>query len=122
MKATLLAAEPQLFTTDLEASIAFYTNHLGFQIVFTYGSPPFYAQVARDRASLNLRQLDEVPSRSLDEELLAATVTVDNIDALNEEFQAAATPFHQPLRLESWGARTFVIRDPDKNLILFAGK
>ena len=27
----------------------------------------------------------------------------------------------QPLKQETWGATTFVVKDPDGNLILFAG-
>jgi NAD(P)-dependent dehydrogenase (short-subunit alcohol dehydrogenase family) len=34
--------------------------------------------------------------------------------------QAAGVEFVQPLRSEPWGARTFVVRDPDGNLLLFA--
>jgi hypothetical protein len=29
--------------------------------------------------------------------------------------------FHQTLKSEPWGARTFIVRDPDGNLILFSG-
>jgi len=29
--------------------------------------------------------------------------------------------FHQELKTEPWGARTFIVKDPDGNLILFAG-
>ena len=121
MKPTLLAAEPQLFTTNLQAALHFYTKHLGFETAFTYGDPPFYGQVTRDGASLNLRQLDRRFSGDPNEELLSATITVDKIDALYEEFQSANALFAQPLKTEPWGARTFVIRDPDANLILFAG-
>jgi hypothetical protein len=38
------------------------------------------------------------------------------------EYQAAGVAFHQTLRTEPWGARTFIVRDPDGNLILFAGR
>lgn len=37
------------------------------------------------------------------------------------EFNAVDATFAQPLRAEPWGARTFIIRDPDGNLILFVG-
>ena len=47
-KSTLLAAEPQLFVSDIEASCEFYTKKLGFTVAFTYGEPPFYGQVFRD--------------------------------------------------------------------------
>jgi hypothetical protein len=29
--------------------------------------------------------------------------------------------FHQSLRTEPWGARTFIVQDPDGNLIAFSG-
>ena len=51
----LNAAEPNLFVADFEAACAFYTDKLGFEIVFTYGEPPFYGQIRRGQALLNLR-------------------------------------------------------------------
>ena len=54
-KPKLVAAEPQLFVADINASCAFFTGKLGFSIAFTYGEPPYYAQVKRDGAALNLR-------------------------------------------------------------------
>ena len=57
-KAFLIAAEPQLFVSSLAASFEYYTQKLGFSIAFSYGEPPFYGQVARDGASLNLRSVD----------------------------------------------------------------
>ena len=48
----LHAAEPQLFVADFAASCAFHTSKLGFAVAFTYGEPPFYAQVFRDGAGL----------------------------------------------------------------------
>ncbi|MGB6746269.1 MAG: VOC family protein, partial [Terracidiphilus sp.] len=36
-------------------------------------------------------------------------------------FRPAGVHFHQALKKEPWGARTFVVSDPDENLILFAG-
>jgi hypothetical protein len=38
-KPVLLAAEPQLFVTDIAASCEFYTKKLGFSVTFSYGSP-----------------------------------------------------------------------------------
>ncbi|WP_158794540.1 VOC family protein [Granulicella sp. L60] len=122
---TLLAAEPQLFVADVGASCEFYTKRLGFAVAFTYGEPAFYGQVFRDGASLNLRHLDEsaMSAELRDREgLLSATITVDDAQALFLEFQAAGVVFHQALKTEPWGARTFVVGDPDRNLILFAGR
>jgi catechol 2,3-dioxygenase-like lactoylglutathione lyase family enzyme len=123
-KPTLLFAEPQLFVTDVGAACAFYTSKLGFAVAFSYGEPAFYAQVLRDGARLNLRHLDEPPIRpelQEKERLLSATIAVDDVKALFLEFQATGATFEQTLKTEPWGARTFVVRDPDGNLVLFAG-
>ena len=120
-KPILLAAEPQLFVADIGVSCEFYTKKLGFTVAFTYGEPPFYGQVFRDGARLNLRHLDETPFRSeFRGDLLSATITLDEAQPLFLEFQSAGVPFAQTLKTEPWGARTFIVRDPDGNLILFA--
>jgi catechol 2,3-dioxygenase-like lactoylglutathione lyase family enzyme len=122
-KPILLAAEPQLFVADIEASCDFYTNKLGFTVAFTYGEPPFYGQVFRDGARLNLRHLDEPAIRpELRGQVLSASITLEDAEPLFLEFQAAGVVFHQELRTEPWGARTFIVGDPDGNLILFAGR
>jgi catechol 2,3-dioxygenase-like lactoylglutathione lyase family enzyme len=54
-KAVIAGAEPQLFVADIKSSCDFFTGKLGFAIAFTYGEPPFYAQVRRDAALINLR-------------------------------------------------------------------
>ena len=124
-KATLLAAEPQLFVADIGASCEFYTKKLGFAVAFIYGEPPFYAQVFRDGARLNLRSLDEpdiIAALRDREHLLSATITLEDAEPLFLEFQTAGVVFHQTLKSEPWGARTFMVGDPDGNLILFAGR
>jgi len=58
------------------------------------------------------------------QELLSATLvvaTAHEIKALFLEFQAAGTSFVQTLQSKPWGARDFIVRDPDGNLLLFAG-
>ena len=51
----------------------------------------------------------------------AATSRIIDAEPLFMEFEKAAVTFHQPLRSEPWGARTFIVHDPDGNLIAFAG-
>jgi uncharacterized glyoxalase superfamily protein PhnB len=58
------------------------------------------------------------------EHLLSASITVASADEVRQLFlsyQAAEVRFSQTLKKEPWGARTFVVVDPDGNLILFAG-
>jgi catechol 2,3-dioxygenase-like lactoylglutathione lyase family enzyme len=122
---TLIAAEPQLYVRDVAASVAFYSTMLGFSLAFTYGEPPFYGQVFRDGARFNLRQVDDPvvdPVRRESEQLLVASITLEDAKPLFLEYQKAGVEFVQPLRTEPWGARTFIVRDPDGNLLLFAGR
>jgi catechol 2,3-dioxygenase-like lactoylglutathione lyase family enzyme len=124
-KPVLLAAEPQLFVAAIATSCEFYTKKLGFSVAFTYGEPPFYGQVFRDGARLNLRCLDKPgldPEIRDSEQLLSASITLDDAKPLFLEYQAAGVLFAQPLKTEPWGARTFIVRDPDGNLILFVGR
>ena len=80
-----------------------------------------------DGAPLNLRCVDapvmdgELRDR---EQLLSAAMTVataDEIKQLYLEFQSTGVAFHQNLKTEPWGARNFIVKDPDGNLLLFAG-
>ncbi len=123
----LNSIEAQLFVAHIKTSCDFYTSKLGFAVQFIYGEPPSYAQVFRDNARINLRLVCEavfagdVRKR---EHLLSASITVataNEIKQLFRSFQAAGVSFHQALKKEPWGARTFIVSDPDENLILFAG-
>lgn len=116
-----------VYVADIASALAFYTDKLGFALDFAYGEPPFYAQVSRDRARIALRLVptqvfvDGVRER---EQLLNASITVDSADEIKQlflAFQVAGVDFHQKLRKEPWGARAFIIVDPDGNLIQFAG-
>jgi catechol 2,3-dioxygenase-like lactoylglutathione lyase family enzyme len=124
-KPILLAAEPQLFVSNIETTSEFYTTKLGFAVAFVYGDPPFYGQVVRDGARLNLRRLAEPaidPELRDREHLLSASITLDHAEPLFLEYQAAGVTFLQGLRTEPWGACTFIVCDPDGNRILFAGR
>jgi catechol 2,3-dioxygenase-like lactoylglutathione lyase family enzyme len=123
----LNSIEAQLFVADVERSCDFYTSQLGFAVGFVYGDPPHYGQVFRDNARLNLKLVCE-PVFAGDirkrEHLLSASITVataNEIEQLFASYQAAGVSFHQELKQEPWGARTFIVSDPDENLILFAG-
>ena len=125
-KPELTQVEAQLFVADIKASCAFFTK-LGFEVVFTYGEPPFYGQVKRDNARLNLRMVCEpvfVGDIREREQLLAASMTLGSAAEIRQlflQYQATGVDFQHTLKQEPWGARTFILRDPDGNLLLFAG-
>jgi uncharacterized glyoxalase superfamily protein PhnB len=83
--------------------------------------------VKRDDARLNLRCVDRpvIDAELRDrEELLSAALTVASAEEIKQlflEIQAAGVPFFQTLKRQPWGAKNFIIKDIDGNLILFAG-
>lgn len=122
----LTSIAAHLYVRDLKASTDFFTTKLGFTLDFIYGDPPLHAQVSRDNARLALRSMDktffaeDIRER---EDLLSASITLaraDEIHQLFAEYQTADVPIHQLLRTEPWRAQTFIVKDPDGNLILFA--
>lgn len=120
-KPKLQSAEPQLFVTDIARSCDFFTQKLGFAVIFLYGTPPFYGQVGRDGAKLNLRHVDApLVDQALREreDYLSAVIRVDDVNRLYAEFQATGATFHQHIRKEPWGT-AFIVKDPDGNLVLF---
>lgn len=123
-KFTSIAAH--LFVRDLHASIDFFTAKLGFAVDFVYGEPPFYAQISRNNARFALRFV-EAPvfaENIREQDLVLASITLGSAKEIRQLFltyEAVDVPFHQVLRREPWGATTFIVKDPDGNLILFAG-
>ena len=123
----LNSIEAQLFVRNMKSSCDFYANKLGFAVEFIYGDPPNYGQVIRDNARLNLKLVSEpvfVGDVRNREHLLSASITVATANEIKQLFltcQASEVSFHQPLKKEPWGARTFIVSDPDENLVLFAG-
>jgi uncharacterized glyoxalase superfamily protein PhnB len=121
----LLSAEPQLFVADIGAACNYFTSKLGFEVAFTYGEPPFYAQVARDDLRINLRHVDgpvfDPGFRQREKDALSVMITVNDIHGLYDEFRDTGAVFHQNLERQAWGSDVFIIRDLDGNLLGFAG-
>lgn len=112
-----------VFVTNFERALAFYCDALGFEVVYTYGEPPFWGEVRRDEIACNLRHVDEspwLPGVRDREQLLSLYVTTTNAKALFVQYQAAGVDFQERLKEKPWKSIEFVVRDPDGNLILFA--
>jgi catechol 2,3-dioxygenase-like lactoylglutathione lyase family enzyme len=119
-------AMPFVFVRDLRAALAWYADRLGFAAEFAYGEPPFYAQVIRDGVRLALKHADAPLFKALkpfrSDEHLSASVALDRAKPLFAEYETAGVKFYQTLRRESWGAWSFIVEDPDGNLIAFGGR
>jgi len=112
---------PQFFTMDLPATLAYYSEKLGFECVGVWQDPPVYAIVMRDGQRIHFRCATQ-PIQSAakyDDELLDAYVFVDDADALHAEYAARAVEFTRGLANTPWRSREFVVKDCDGRLLAF---
>lgn len=116
------AIVPQFFAADLDATLAWYRDKLGFETQFTYGKPTHYAGAIRDGFSIFFRRVDVVPLLAPDkyeEEYLDAYIIVKGIDALYAEYQSRRVTLAREIGSMPWAFREFVVRDGDGRLLCF---
>ena len=116
-------ARPVLHVKDVEASLHFYVNRLGFTIPWRYDEDgrAHIAQVDRQGCALILA--DTWPAKigkglmfiSLNVEPASVEAATNAVDALREEFEAKGVP----VKDGSWGYRLLVVDDPDGNQLFF---
>jgi catechol 2,3-dioxygenase-like lactoylglutathione lyase family enzyme len=110
---------------DVERSLAFYRDRLGFAVEATYDDPP-YATLARAGVRLSLAEqghpAEDRPGVELvapDRSRLAAIVVLEVADCLgaHRELAAAGVPFLADPYSPPWGGHRCFAVDPDGNLI-----
>jgi catechol 2,3-dioxygenase-like lactoylglutathione lyase family enzyme len=113
-------ARPILNVKDVEASLRFYVDKLGFTSPWRYDEDgrAHVAQVDRQGCALILaRSWPEKTGKGLMFISLNAEpeTQVTAVDALRAELEARGVP----VREGSWGYRLLVVDDPDGNQLLF---
>ena len=117
--AKLTGMSPQFLVADLDRSIGFYTERLGFDLDFRYEH--FYAGIVRDGHSIHLKLADAPCNERefrLKNEHLDVTLTVDDIQSAYEDAQSKSAPVIQPLREMPYG-HEFYVSDPDGYILAF---
>lgn len=112
---------PQFFTVDLQGTLAYYKDKLGFECVGTWLNPPVYAVVRRDEHPIHFRCAEPPtanPSKYSDE-LLDAYILIENADSLYAEYSARGVEFTRGLADTPWNSREFVVKDCDGRLLAF---
>ncbi|MBV9496312.1 MAG: VOC family protein [Acidobacteria bacterium] len=116
----IIRLTPQLRTTNLAESIAFYTQKLGFALEFQYDD--FYAGIRAGEQVLHLKLVDE-RDPSIDfvarGEHFDLYFEVDDVDAAAETFRANGVTIVQDVHDTAWGTRECVIRDDQGHTLYF---
>lgn len=116
---------PLFIVRDVLRSIPFYTDRLGFEVVYLGpDDDPYYAMVKRDGVRLMLKAITpEVqpmpnPSRHHWARWDAYIYTPDP-DGLAEELAARGVAFHKALHINSDNLRGFEVMDADGYVLYF---
>ncbi len=116
-------ARPVLHVTDVEASLRFYMERLGFTSPWRFDDDGRTRVAQVDRQSCALILSDQWPAKvgkglifiSLNVEPPTPEAAVAALDALRAELEAKGAP----VKDGSWGYRLLVVDDPDGNQLFF---
>jgi predicted enzyme related to lactoylglutathione lyase len=118
----LTGISPVLLVADLDCSVAFYRDALGFDCE-VHGDPPDFAVASRDAAVILLAlAADEerlVPHWQIVDKMVNAYIRVDDADAIYAEVQERGAPIDWTIYNAPHGFREFGVQDPDGYDIAF---
>lgn len=107
------AVTPRFPVGDIEKTLAFYVEQLGFHVGWKWGSPPTHANVCRGNVSLDLIQVPDGHQGTA-----MAYIQMSGVDAYFAELSlksvAATAVDNRP-----YGMRDFEVVDPSGNRIAF---
>lgn len=106
-----------LAVQNLEASIQFYTQKMGFKILFQF---PGWCYLGRDAFVVMLGECADEPAASeLGDHSYMAYILVEDIESLFAEYQEKSVKIRKLLRTEDWGMKEFSVQTPDGHRIMF---
>jgi catechol 2,3-dioxygenase-like lactoylglutathione lyase family enzyme len=110
----------QLRTTDLEASIRFYTTQLGLTLEFRHQD--FYAGVRAGDQRVHLKRVD-TPDPSIaavdQGDHFHLYFEIDDAAAAADALRRNGVPLVKDVHETPWGTREFVIRDDQGHTLYF---
>lgn len=118
----ITSATPQLRTTDLAASIHFYTTTLGLTLAFEHRD--FYAGIRAGDQLFHLKLVGKKDPSIKDvarDEHFHLYLETDDAAAAADTLDGRGVELVEDLHDTSWGTREFVIRD-DQGHTLYLGE
>jgi catechol 2,3-dioxygenase-like lactoylglutathione lyase family enzyme len=117
---TILGVTPQLRTTSLDDSIAFYVGRLGFALDFRYRD--FYAGIRVGTQSFHLKLVDaKDPSIAYvrEEGHLHLYFPTDDVEADARRLRRNGVVFREEVTDTEWGTREFWVEDDQGHSLCF---
>jgi predicted enzyme related to lactoylglutathione lyase len=118
----LTGISPVLLVADIERSVGYFRDQLGFRVQ-VYGEPPNFATADRDEATILLALAHDpaqiVPNWQIVDKTWDAYIRVDDADAIYAEVQERGASIDYTIYDAPHGFREFGVQDPDGHDIAF---
>jgi catechol 2,3-dioxygenase-like lactoylglutathione lyase family enzyme len=118
----LTGISPVLLVADLQRSVDYFSDRLGFEC-HVFGDPPNFATAARDAAVILIALSDQperlVPHWQIVDKMWDAYIRVDDADAIYAEVQERGAGIDYTIYDAPHGFREFGVQDPDGHDIAF---
>jgi len=110
---------PNLMVNNMDASLKFYTEGLGFERTITVPdeTPFVFAAVAAGTVEIFLNTQE---SGTVQAGGMSMYLEVEGLNRLHERVQQNNIKIHIPLNETFYGMREFAVLDPDRYLVIFA--
>jgi predicted enzyme related to lactoylglutathione lyase len=113
---TLTGISPVLLAADIDRSVEYYRERLGFTCE-TYGDPPDFIVAKRDEATILMALCKDreriVPNWRIVDNVWNVFIRVDDVEAIYAEVQRRGAPIDYTLYDAPSGFREFGVQDPD---------
>lgn len=115
-KENLKRASAVLAADNLQDTLDWYAEKLGFSAKFTWGDPAFFAIVQRDRVAIHLSEREDTSKP-----IAPATLYIfcADVDALYAEYHNNEVEIFQPPQDMEYGMREIDVRDVNGHFLTF---
>jgi predicted enzyme related to lactoylglutathione lyase len=120
-RTSVIASTPLLVVSDLQRSVDFYTQRLGYREPGVWGQPPCFAMMHRDGFDLML-SLAETPDRVRPNgpgKVWDMYLKVEDLEAEAKALAEAGVPLDRPISRTPYNMIELEIVDPDGYRVCF---
>jgi len=113
---------PMLSVQDVDASLDYYVNKLGFEKQFVMAGPDgrnAMGWVKMGDAEFGLMLTDDASSKGNGVDLWINLPKEGNIDQLYVDVQRRGATIAETIKDQFWGDRSFTVHDPDGYVVTF---
>jgi len=108
-----------LASSDIEATLAYYKDVLGFESTWKYGDPPVFGSVSKGGVTITFNLQPELAAKVRGHQ---HGVRVDDIDELYRFHKSKGAQIVEEIEDKPWGIREYIVEDLNGYHLRFRGR